>query len=1145
MSDRDDFSAKTKETLAKRVQMLCSNPGCRKPTSGPHDDPTRALNIGVAAHISAASPGGPRYVSTLTEEERSSIENGIWLCQNCAKLVDNDESRYPIPLLKEWKKVAEIQALEDVENSRPAVTLSPRCRFQPFNTLLQKFSAFSAFPRVELFENDLTFFLPEELDLITELETALTGQGDKRLALLIGKPATGKTVVACAVARKLECLEFQVHYLALTPSLAFDEVWHEITISQTGKSLFILDDCHLNAEVASGICRNLDGMTTSTSCLLISRAVDAETRSSPDYIALDYVAALEAREQYFDLDEAFESGVERKILGIIQKRKAWMEQTGRTNLVIGDERRLLANVHRNLFLVEALISFWSEGRPLSALSQPEVLKRVRERYFGPLSQPARKYLLELAAVGQFEIKGIVPPGAEQASEDLRRHGCCMIDPVTGMIELPHSEFAKLLLEAHAATPEFASNHRGLKEFTLAQIEAYIDAFNLYPRNLEELLLNLFEHKARYAYIPLLKSEPVQGRIFAYYRESGSIEGLVNFLFKAKNYLTPDQLSRFVNELVLSNRQLKALVLRSQKPILNFVKLLKTVRMGHREDYDRLWAQFSAADLGSLLRDSGFYVICYSIHSLNEADTGAARTLSELLDVSALAKSGQDASLSDVLGGLKHLRRVDGRKAKAVLQQFAQIDELGISRQLGGLGFDEVAEAIGDLNRVDSVANQILFSHIPDEFWRSLMRRCSLASLGLGLSRIKDANPDGANRLTGLLQPDFLRGLTKTWRLSHLGNGLAELNKVNPRLASSLVSAMDTADLVEIANRAPLVIVGKALSEISKVNPKKAAAVVSGLDRKRLVGKLECASVKTISKAFSELYGINRRFTQAIYETIDLRPLAFGISTAPVEAVGRTLCELHGVHPRRTKALLDMVDLSDLGKRLLETPLVQIGHTLTELNRADAGQAQALYRLLPVEHLSKKARSESLGFQKLGTLISQLVQVDTPEKKTRRLLGQLGIDSLVRTARHGRFEEIGAGLQDIAKCDPVAAKAILDSLDFRALEVSARVEQFEKLCPALKRLAVVDTAKADSLLRRFSPGELARSASHLRVDLLASCLSDLAEVNRESARLVLKSVSIETVMKRLATLKPVQAKQAVARFENVDRAFARSLHRRRN
>ena len=106
----DDFSALVKGVLAARVGNLCSRPECRALTSGPQADPAKALNLGVAAHITAASPGGPRYDSGLLPEERSAPANGIWLCQNCAKLVDNDVSRFSVQVLKTWKADAEGQA---------------------------------------------------------------------------------------------------------------------------------------------------------------------------------------------------------------------------------------------------------------------------------------------------------------------------------------------------------------------------------------------------------------------------------------------------------------------------------------------------------------------------------------------------------------------------------------------------------------------------------------------------------------------------------------------------------------------------------------------------------------------------------------------------------------------------------------------------------------------------------------------------------------------------------------------------------------------------------------------------------------------------------------------------------------------------
>jgi len=117
MRERDEFSYKTKETLARRVGMHCSNPNCAKLTSGPQKNPQKAVNIGVAAHVTAATQGGARYDHTLTKTQRKSMENGIWLCQSCGKLVDNDAERYTVELLRKWKLLAEESARLRVEGA--------------------------------------------------------------------------------------------------------------------------------------------------------------------------------------------------------------------------------------------------------------------------------------------------------------------------------------------------------------------------------------------------------------------------------------------------------------------------------------------------------------------------------------------------------------------------------------------------------------------------------------------------------------------------------------------------------------------------------------------------------------------------------------------------------------------------------------------------------------------------------------------------------------------------------------------------------------------------------------------------------------------------------------------------------------------
>jgi hypothetical protein len=68
---RDDFGRDTEALLARRVGSRCSKPNCRRSTRGPKDDPLGSVSIGVAGHIYAASPGGPRYDASLTPAERA------------------------------------------------------------------------------------------------------------------------------------------------------------------------------------------------------------------------------------------------------------------------------------------------------------------------------------------------------------------------------------------------------------------------------------------------------------------------------------------------------------------------------------------------------------------------------------------------------------------------------------------------------------------------------------------------------------------------------------------------------------------------------------------------------------------------------------------------------------------------------------------------------------------------------------------------------------------------------------------------------------------------------------------------------------------------------------------------------------------
>jgi hypothetical protein len=112
-----------KRTLALRAGNRCSEPNCRALTSGPQVDDAKALNVGVAAHITGAAPRGPRFDPNLSPRERGDASNGIWLCQTHAKLVDNDLGYYTREMLTDWKQRAEDEAREEIGRAQRGAEL--------------------------------------------------------------------------------------------------------------------------------------------------------------------------------------------------------------------------------------------------------------------------------------------------------------------------------------------------------------------------------------------------------------------------------------------------------------------------------------------------------------------------------------------------------------------------------------------------------------------------------------------------------------------------------------------------------------------------------------------------------------------------------------------------------------------------------------------------------------------------------------------------------------------------------------------------------------------------------------------------------------------------------------------------------------
>lgn len=113
------YTPATKNRLFLLSGNQCAEPNC-----------TRQLiakdGISITAkicHIEAASKGGARYNASMTDDERRHYNNLIMLCDEDHTIIDNieNESKYPVSLLKQWKKDHESRMLLDRLKTNPSL----------------------------------------------------------------------------------------------------------------------------------------------------------------------------------------------------------------------------------------------------------------------------------------------------------------------------------------------------------------------------------------------------------------------------------------------------------------------------------------------------------------------------------------------------------------------------------------------------------------------------------------------------------------------------------------------------------------------------------------------------------------------------------------------------------------------------------------------------------------------------------------------------------------------------------------------------------------------------------------------------------------------------------------------------------------
>jgi hypothetical protein len=161
--------------------------------------------LGEASHICAAAPGGPRYDPGMSEAERRSAKNGIWMCKLHGKSVDSHDPKYTVELLRDWKKQAQERSHRSVlyNDAGPSAKVSegelPKRLHAAAAADIDAFRRSDKWPSTDVAMTVLMKELEQPLQT-SALARALSELGD---LILVAPPGMGKTSTLLQVAKGL------------------------------------------------------------------------------------------------------------------------------------------------------------------------------------------------------------------------------------------------------------------------------------------------------------------------------------------------------------------------------------------------------------------------------------------------------------------------------------------------------------------------------------------------------------------------------------------------------------------------------------------------------------------------------------------------------------------------------------------------------------------------------------------------------------------------------------------------------------------------------------------------------------------------------------------------------------------------------
>ncbi|MFL5658182.1 MAG: TIR domain-containing protein [Ktedonobacteraceae bacterium] len=498
----------------------------------------------------------------------------------------------------------------------------------------------SRFPTERDFEQDLVY-LSETY--VTHIKKFLQ---EKKRALLVGPSAAGKTVLALALAKRLEEKEnFQVAYKDVSQQVKVGDgrTWLELVHAHDRERvLYILDNCHLAPEEVHEFCFQWEGKPPEhAQCILISRPSVGEQDAFPGVINgyLEVCADEKIKIRPVDL-----------YWGVIEKyATAYRRQNpNRYGALENDSAELLKTQHaHNLVVSKSRLEAWyTVGGRLSNVKQDVVYRALKGKYLAT----GGKALPALCVLRQFEIRAhnffVETKLPRENVSQLERQKLLSRSTVQNygvLYDLVfHPALAREIFETHIYRQEGSVTAKRITSGIIKELEAYLKAI---PPN----YMSVYDGLARQGQAPLLEqlltNRDLQDCAASQF-ETGNIADAIRYVSNVAKY----DASRAHELLGILVRDAEPQDISSQitgRSIQNIVSMLQNLQQIHAETARKVVTAIDMQQLAQSSEKRGLQPLVSLLRVLKRISPEQAKTLLDNIPMHALAMKVSMSNMSSI------------------------------------------------------------------------------------------------------------------------------------------------------------------------------------------------------------------------------------------------------------------------------------------------------------------------------------------------------------------------------------------------------------------------------------------------------------------------------------------------------------------